>query len=173
MTDTPTNKSHEVDSLLGQLSVVLDDIVSLVSHGDFLIGEAHRLIKHTPTRTNEKPSLLLVDDEELVLKALVRGILKEFLVKTTATVEEAIELLRTAPFDAVISDFRLEEGNGIDILRIALREQPNALRILHTGEQSEQVQRYKKGHLVQHLLAKPCDPSEITALLKAELGGDE
>jgi ActR/RegA family two-component response regulator len=157
MTDTPTNKSHEVDGLLGQLSIVLDDIVSLVSHGDFLIGEAHRLIKHAPTPTGAKPSLLVVDDEELVLKALVRSLRKEFQITTTMTVEEAIELLRTVQFDAVISDFNLEAGNGIDVLRIALREQPNALRILHTGEQLEQVQRYKKGHLVQHLLAKPCD----------------
>jgi PleD family two-component response regulator len=124
MSDIWADREEDVDKLLGQLSVTLDDIVSLVNQGDFLIGEASRLLKKSRLANDEKPSLLLVDDEELVLKALARSLGKEFEITKAQTVEEAIELLGRVSFDAVISDFHLIEGNGIDVLRIALREQP-------------------------------------------------
>lgn len=160
-------EERNVVKILGELSVVLDDIVGLVQHGDQLIGEAHRTMRVELSIVDGKPSVLLVDDDELLLHSLHRALKLDFQLATAATIEEAIDLLRAVLFTAVVCDFNLREGTGVDVLRVALREQPEALRILHTGDRSAPVQKLRGGNLVQHLVPKPTDVDSLRELILA------
>lgn len=47
--------------------------------------------------------------------------------------EEALRLLASVPFDCVLTDYRMGEVSGIDVLEAALAGQPRAARVLMSG----------------------------------------
>ncbi|MBN2705353.1 MAG: response regulator [Deltaproteobacteria bacterium] len=83
----------------------------------------------------EKPlRVLLVDDEEMVLKSLVRLFINEpFLVETCNSGELALELIQQQNFAVVVSDQRMPGLSGTDFLAECARIQPDAVRLLLTG----------------------------------------
>lgn len=79
--------------------------------------------------------IMIVDDEDYILKALNRVFAsqEDWEVETYVDPFNALRRARTTVFDAVITDFRMPEMDGIELLQ-ALREiQPDAIRILLTG----------------------------------------
>lgn len=80
-----------------------------------------------------KGKILCVDDEPNVLRALCWLLQKEFEVVTAAGGQEALELVRQNDFDVVISDQRMPEMSGVDLLREVSVAAPRAMRILLTG----------------------------------------
>lgn len=69
--------------------------------------------------------VLLVDDEPLLLKALKRGLIQRGMrVTNTISPLEALELLRqdSARFDIIVSDVRMPELNGPEMIQTALDE---------------------------------------------------
>lgn len=79
-------------------------------------------------------SVLVVDDESSVREML--GILLEkegHLVSSASGVREATALLKHDPFDAVLSDIRMPDGSGIDVLRAARETDPDTIVILLTA----------------------------------------
>ena len=64
------------------------------------------------------PRLLVVDDEPDLRTLYEMTLLREgFSLDSAGTVEDALELLGTRRYDAVITDMRLPDGSGLDILR--------------------------------------------------------
>jgi DNA-binding NtrC family response regulator len=79
--------------------------------------------------------IMVVDDEDYILKALSRtlGLHEHWEVETYTDAREALRRARTTVFDAVITDYRMPDMDGIELLQ-ALREiQPDTIRILLTG----------------------------------------
>lgn len=79
--------------------------------------------------------IMVVDDEDYILKALRRVMAdrEDWEVETFNDPAQALRRARTTIFDAVITDFRMPEVDGIELLQ-ALREmQPDTIRILLTG----------------------------------------
>src|SRR5476651_699951 len=63
-------------------------------------------------------SVLVVDDEPDLLTLYELTLLREGLeVETASTVAQAREILQTRVFRAVISDMRLPDGTGLDLLQ--------------------------------------------------------
>ena len=77
-------------------------------------------------------SILLVDDEPNILKALSR-VLKQYRVSTANSGEEALLLARELDFDLVISDYRMSGMNGVQFLVKFKQMQPDAIRMVLTG----------------------------------------
>ena len=81
-----------------------------------------------------KRQILLVDDEVNILKSLSRLLRRRgFEVRTTTSPLEALELLRAAPSDVVIADFKMPEMTGMELLGEIGRLYSNVRRILLTG----------------------------------------
>ncbi len=79
--------------------------------------------------------ILLVDDEEAVLRTLRRFLARDgFHVETARSAEDALERLRGgfAP-QVVISDFRMPGEDGVAFLKRVRREWPLVQRVLMTG----------------------------------------
>jgi CheY-like chemotaxis protein len=77
------------------------------------------------------PKILIVDDEALLLKALLRVLRNQrYHVEATTDVIEALELLSTFRPDLVLADYLMPGMNGVEFLERARELQPDAVRVL-------------------------------------------
>jgi signal transduction histidine kinase len=108
------------------------------------------------------PRVLVVDDEETVTVTL-QGILELDGYSVTASTSGAIalELMRTHPFDVVLTDLRMEGVDGIDLVRKLHKISPDCVAIVLTGYGSldSAVQALREG--AYDYLVKPCDVLEL------------
>ena len=79
-------------------------------------------------------SLLLVDDDHQVLDGMSDWLReKGFNVSEATSCREARTLIDGASFDLVLSDIRLSDGDGFDVLEHCRSRRPDAMVILITG----------------------------------------
>ena len=63
-------------------------------------------------------NILIVDDEELITKSLLKLLNKEgYLVAVAKSGKEALEKIKDSDFDLIISDVRMPEMDGIETIR--------------------------------------------------------
>jgi len=80
-------------------------------------------------------SVLLVDDDADVLEPLA-GFLRgsSLTVQTATCVDDALALLRSQPFDVLVTDYDLcANDTGGDLLEIAAMKYPGVGRVVHSG----------------------------------------
>jgi type II secretory ATPase GspE/PulE/Tfp pilus assembly ATPase PilB-like protein/FixJ family two-component response regulator len=79
-------------------------------------------------------SILLVDDEPNVLKALQRVFRQEnYQIVTASNADEALQFLVKEPVQLIISDFKMPGMNGGELLRQVKASYPDTIRIMLTG----------------------------------------
>ena len=63
-------------------------------------------------------SLLILDDDDPLRGRLSRAMEKKgFMVKEAKTVVEGLELVKKTPPNFAVIDLRLEDGNGLDVIK--------------------------------------------------------
>jgi len=77
--------------------------------------------------------ILLVDDEESITKALGRVLRPKYEVVSFSNPILALESLKTDHYDLVISDIRMPNLDGFELLRECRALQPKAGRMLISG----------------------------------------
>lgn len=113
-------------------------------------------------------TILLVDDEEMVCRALMR-VLKSAGLKVWATTDPkaALEYLSTqaSPL-AVISDHHMPEMTGLELLAEAATRAPHAARLLTTGSPTQQMlaEAINKSH-VHFYVEKPVQMPHLLELM--------
>ena len=87
----------------------------------------------------EGGKILLVDDE-VAVRDLYQIFLEQqpFTVRTAASVNEGLRVIRESQFDLILLDIYLGDGNGLDLARRAKMLQPARI-ILMTGYGSEET----------------------------------
>jgi two-component system NtrC family response regulator len=90
----------------------------------------------------DKPSLLVVDDHEHILKQLSWALGDDFQVHTAVSQAEALDTLRKARPSLMTVDLALAPGinnrhAGFDVLQAALRDDPSIKAIVITSDQEE------------------------------------
>ncbi len=114
------------------------------------------------------PRLLIVDDEPHVLSSLRRSLRGQgFVIHTACGGEEALEQLRSQPFDAIVCDMRMPGISGADVLRISRELAPDAIRVLLTGysDIESAVSAVNDGEIFRYL-TKPWDDVQLNQVLK-------
>jgi CheY-like chemotaxis protein len=82
----------------------------------------------------EKRAVLFVDDDEIVLQSLERGLLDESYNKLFAkSGQEALEILQREEVHVIVTDMCMPEMTGLELLRIARKEYPNITGMILTG----------------------------------------
>jgi DNA-binding NtrC family response regulator len=120
---------------------------------------------------DQRPSVLLVDDEELVLSSVSRLLRREFDVVTAMSVEDAIARTSVMKFDAVVTDHWLGAGgNGLDLLGHVREHCPQTLRVLVTGTSDEKFAEDRESGLIQVFLEKPFVAQDLIAVLQTRAG---
>ena len=115
-----------------------------------------------------KIRLLLVDDEVGYLEVLSKRLGKRNLDVTTAsTGQQAIQTLRNNDFDVAVVDLKMTDMDGIDVLKIFKKMDPDLAVIILTGHGSEQAARegIEKGAF--DYLAKPCGLENLLDIIHA------
>ena len=111
-----------------------------------------------------KTEILLVDDEDLILRSVTYALKKEgYQITTAKNGEEAMEKLKVASFDLVITDLQMEGMNGIEVLKKVRQINPDAFVIILTAHGSlASVVDAKRLGVVDYLL-KPIDSVDLAA----------
>ena len=82
----------------------------------------------------EKRTVLFVDDEEKILKSLKRGLLDEPYNTLFATSgKEALEILKQKEVHIIVTDMRMPEMSGLDLLRTVKQDYPHIVRMVLSG----------------------------------------
>lgn len=127
----------------------------------------------TSVQAIEGIELLILDDEPGVLRALSL-LLQSYKCRVTALSSPSLllEHLRSgAAPDLILSDLRMPEMSGIEVLSILRREGCNTPFILMSGHanEAERMEARKVG--ATGFLSKPFLPQELLALLSRSISG--
>jgi len=118
--------------------------------------------------TSELHKILCVDDEPRVLEALNRHLRERFQVLTAGSGAAAIDIIgQHRDLAVVLSDMRMPEMDGATLLRHTRALQPNAVRILLTGQAdvAAAIKAINDGQIFR-FLTKPCPPDQLLTVLE-------
>jgi len=118
--------------------------------------------------TSEPPTILIVDDEPVVLAALQQTLERErFHVVACSSPTKALAILAERDFAVIISDQKMPEMLGLDFLIESRRIRPHASRILITAVLSLPtiVDAINKGEIFR-FVAKPWLREELIATVR-------
>lgn len=86
-------------------------------------------------------SILVVDDDDEVRASLIDELSRDYQVEAAACGEEAFAALSARRYDVVISDLKMPDHDGIEVLDFAQAQQHGIIRILLTGYVDDRAHR--------------------------------
>ena len=111
--------------------------------------------------------LLLVDDEKGFVDVLFKRMAKRNIRVTKALNGlEAIQALRQKEFHAALVDLKMEDMDGIEVLKIFKKMDPRMPVIMLTGHGSEQAAREGLAQGAFDYLTKPCDMDDLVKKIR-------
>jgi DNA-binding NtrC family response regulator len=117
-----------------------------------------------------KRNILIVEDDEIFLKPLVKNIERAgYRVATTGNVKEAMSLLKEEDFDLVITDKKLPDMDGVEFVKYIKAENPDLAVIMMTafGTIESAVEVMKLG--AEDYIVKPFSNEEILMAIEKVL----
>ncbi len=123
---------------------------------------------------NRMNQLLFVDDEQRYLKGVERMLHRkrdEWRLFFAGGVDEAIKLLRVHPFDVVVTDVKMPEKSGFDLLAYLQRSKHTRTIpvIILTGDGDRDLKRKALESGATDLLNKPIDEEDLVARITSAL----
>jgi len=106
-----------------------------------------------------KQRILFVDDEPNILKGLqrsLRPLRNQWEMTFAQGAVPALECLEKASFDMIVSDMRMPQMDGAQLLRKVQEKYPTMGRIILSGY-SDQEMVMKSVKCAHQYLSKPCD----------------
>lgn len=119
---------------------------------------------------SQVPRIVLVDDDELMLKSLYRHFtisMEGAEILTFSSPKQFIESLNTfASIDILVSDYLMPSINGVELINIVRRRFPQALTVLLTGDTTGKV-LCKSSISATYIVAKPFRREEFDEVITA------
>ncbi|MCP4259464.1 MAG: response regulator [Planctomycetes bacterium] len=82
----------------------------------------------------EKIKILFVDDDEKILRSLEMSLMDEPYEKLFAeSGKEALEILSNKEVQVIVTDMRMSDMNGLELLKIVKKQYPHIVRIVLSG----------------------------------------
>jgi len=111
---------------------------------------------------NPSIRLLLIDDERGFVATLSKRLAKRNVKATQAfSGREGIQILRKADFDVVLLDLKMEDMDGLEVLKIIKIMIPDLPVIMLSGHASEETARNGMRAGAYDYLTKPYDIQEL------------
>jgi DNA-binding NtrC family response regulator len=117
------------------------------------------------SRKGKGPLRLLLVDDELGYLAVLEKRMGKRGMKVTAVPSgsEAIGVLRRSDFDVAVVDLKMEDMDGIEVLKVFKKMLPAIALIILTGHGSEQAARDGIKFGAFDYLIKPCELDDLIA----------
>lgn len=130
----------------------------------------HALATMTPQPQAATPGrLLLVDDEENILRSLRRVLRRGgWEIEVAPNGEKALELIATFRPAVVISDFRMPGINGVELLAAVKERWPHTQRIMLTGQADQQaIEEAINRSEVFRFISKPWNDAQLILTVRS------
>ncbi|MBN1666772.1 MAG: response regulator [Anaerolineales bacterium] len=125
------------------------------------------------TKAPDGKWILIVDDEESIL-AVLKNSLKKFgdayQVVTANCGSAALEALSQHTFDLVVTDYRMEDMNGMELMEAVHSIQPGARVILITAYGNTNLETEARRKQAYHYLTKPLEINTFREIVQEALG---
>jgi HD-like signal output (HDOD) protein len=111
----------------------------------------------------KKKRIIFVDDETLVLQGLRRMLRKMSSHWEMVFAEDgkhALEEMAKEPFDVIVSDMRMPDMNGAQLLQKVMELYPQTIRFILSGH-ADQLMVLNCLDSTHQYIAKPCDPKTL------------
>ena len=114
--------------------------------------------------TPHKPCLLVVDDEPEVCDSVYHLLYRRYHVLRAHGAAEAVELMAQHEVEIIMTDQRMPELTGVEMLQKIKSQYPEAIRMLFTGfaDINSVIAAINQGHVYRYL-SKPWRPEELEA----------
>ena len=132
-----------------------------------------RVLEHLAVkvlRMNKKARILVIDDEEIARKNLSHILTKEhYEVVALPDAESGLRELEATEFDVVLTDLRMGQVSGMDLLETVKKRYPETRVVIITGYATVQsaIEAMKKGAF--NYIAKPYKLDEVRETVKQAL----
>lgn len=125
---------------------------------------------NAPASPPDKPfkrPILVVDDEPEMLFSLRNLLRHEFEVYTAGSGAEGMKVLEEHEVHLVMTDQRMPEMTGVELLNHVKNEHPGAMRLIFTGyaDIKAVIDAINQGNVFRYV-TKPWDPEELVAALR-------
>jgi DNA-binding NtrC family response regulator len=125
-------------------------------------------------RLEERHVVVFVDDEPEVLSALKRSLRREpYQVLTTKHPEDVLRWVRTLEVSAVVSDERMPEMTGTELLARVGEDSPGTARIILTAYPGPTAQVPRLRQSIECMIGKPWDDAMLRRTLREFLSERE
>ncbi len=116
---------------------------------------------------NQRPKILVVDDEQSSLNAINRVLRTSFEVLLSLNGFSALEILRQQTVDVILADQRMPEMSGVSLFEKAMTIQPDATRVMITGytDIDAIIEAINRGK-VFYYISKPWEPEELRLVIQ-------
>jgi DNA-binding NtrC family response regulator len=111
---------------------------------------------------NDKASILIVDDEEVVRRSHLRSLAGTGChAEAAQDGDEALRVMEQHPFDVILLDLRMPGRDGMDVLKIIKQRWPNSEVVVITGYPSIESAKEAVRLGAQNYIAKPVGPEDL------------
>lgn len=115
----------------------------------------------------ERGQLLVIDDEEDILKALYRQFRRDYDVHSAKSADDGYRIMTQIPIQVIISDQRMPGMSGSEFFSRVKGDFPDAMRLLLTGYADIQavITAINDGNIFRYI-TKPWDPVELDTIVR-------
>jgi len=125
-------------------------------------------MSETTSNPAEPIRILLVDDEKAYIEVLAKRLQKRGITVTKAySGTEGIQSLRKEDFDVAVLDLKMEDMDGLEVLKMFKKMDPHLAVIMLTGHGSADAAKQGMELGAFDYLSKPCELDELLAKIKS------
>jgi YesN/AraC family two-component response regulator len=117
-----------------------------------------------------RATVLVVDDEPIIRQLLKEVLQREYNVIVAADPEQALEAMRKKPVDVVITDQKMPQMTGTQLLEKSLAINPKMVKIIlsaHTD--TSDILKAINVCRINHYLVKPIDNDKLLDVVRRAL----
>ncbi|MEP7274141.1 MAG: response regulator, partial [Acidobacteriota bacterium] len=121
-----------------------------------------------------EPRILVVDEDQAERLALAQCLSRDYQVLQAVSGKEAIAIIEHDEVDVILTDLRLTDVSGLEVLMQARVSQPEAVRILITEyAEFQDMVRIINEAAVYQFVPRPWHPNQLLLLLRRALESRE
>ncbi|MGZ8884902.1 MAG: response regulator [Halobacteriota archaeon] len=115
------------------------------------------------------PSILVVDDDQVILQSFARILERRYDVETAATGHEAIERCKNGSYDVALLDIKLPDMDGTQLLKELQAVSDAMIKIMVTGHASLDSALQSLLLEADAYVLKPVEPDELLKVVAEAL----